>query len=351
MSIQESFASLRRRFSNRPNAIQTRGGVAVLPVASTHPHWVVGRDLCLYRRESFAHVPRARRPAALQLKLPVWSPFVNTGHHCVWHEAEAMIWLWDQDQIAPRMADSDFAKFADSLRQRPETVFYPRQSDGVRVQQCSQGFELQSWRGGVLDDSLWLAERPDDARIGSFLRRQGIAGETDSVTWQPAAPAPDPWASAVTLRQWLAANEWPLAVCATALLAAAALGFEVRTWKARASAAAVEAEFDTRQQELAPALAARNEMLRAQQRIGVMADVLAQPSQARVMAVIDQALPSEAARFQRWRYQQGELRVLVEDPGLDTVAYVEALEAHFPQVEVGPSGQPGSIELVLGVDR
>lgn len=350
MSIQQQFASLRRRFFNRPNAIQTRAGVAALPIASAHPHWVVGRDLCLYRQESFANVPRARRDAALQLKLPVWSPFANTGHHWVWHEAQAMIWLWDQDQIAPRLAASDFAGYADSLRQRPETVFYPRRSDGVCVQECSQGFELQSWREGVLDDSLWLPERPDDARLGSFLGRQGLASETGSVSWQPATPIADPWASPVTVRQWLAANEWPLAVCVLAILAAAALGFEARYWKALASAADIEAEFDARQQELAPVLAARNEMVLLRQRIGTMADILAQPSQARIMAVVDGALPSAAARFQRWRYQQGELRVLVEDPELDTVATIEALEEHFAQVEVGPSAQQGSIELVLGVE-
>lgn len=325
--------------------------MAALPIATTHPHWVLGRDLCLYRRESFANVPRAKRAAALQLKLPVWSPFVNTGYHCVWHEAEAMIWLWDRDEVAPRVAASDFAEYADRLRQRPETVFYPRRDDGVCVQECSSGFELQSWRAGVLEDSFWLPERPDDARLGAFLRSQGIADDTAAVAWQPATPGADPWASAVTVRQWLVANEWPLTVGALAILAAAALGYEARYQKALLAVADVEAEFEARQQELAPVLAARNEMLRLQQRIGALADVLGQPSQARLMAVVDSALPSAAARFQRWRYQQGELRVLVADPGLDTVATVEALEAHFPQVEVGPSAQQGSIELLLEVDR
>ena len=325
--------------------------MASLPVASAHPHWLVGRGLCLYRCESFANVPRARRPAALQLKLPVWSPFDNTGHHCVWGGSQAMVWLWDQDEAQAGIAGSHFAEFADALRLRPETVFYPRAADGACVQECSHGYELQSWRDGILSDSFWLPERPDTQRLSWFLNRQRTAAEVDSVAWRTATPTPEPWASATTVRQWLTANEWPLAVCMLAVLAAVALWHEGRYWKALGLAAAADAEFDARQQELAPVLAARDEMVSLQQRIAAMADILAQPSQAHIMGVIDKALPSPAARFQRWRYQQGELRVLVEDPGLDPVAYVEALEAHFDTVEVGPSGQRGSIEVVLRVDR
>ena len=37
----------------------------------------------MYQCEDFGSVPRNKRRSALELKLPVWSPFVRTGHHCV----------------------------------------------------------------------------------------------------------------------------------------------------------------------------------------------------------------------------------------------------------------------------
>ena len=94
-----AFSRLRRRFSNKPNVIQTRQGTERLPFKSFHPHWIVGRGLCMYRSEDFGNVPRNKRRAALDLKLPLWSPFANTGHHCVWEGGKAMVWFWDADAV------------------------------------------------------------------------------------------------------------------------------------------------------------------------------------------------------------------------------------------------------------
>ena len=35
-------SKLRQVFSAKPNVIRTREGVVRLPVASAHPHWIVG---------------------------------------------------------------------------------------------------------------------------------------------------------------------------------------------------------------------------------------------------------------------------------------------------------------------
>ena len=332
-------------------------------VRSRQPHWIVGRGLCLYRHESFAHVAPNRRRAALRLQLPVWSPFANTGHHCVWAGAEAMVWLWDADAVRPApIAAAGFEPHhAAAAHILPETVFHPRGSDGVCLINCAtpsgedgqggEGAELQLWRGGALVDSFWAAEPPDAARQAWFLQRHGLPAETRVAT-AAASLAAEPWASPVSPGEWLAAREWPLAVAATALLLAAALWHEARYWRVAAAAAAVEAEFVARQDELGPVLAGRDELLRLRQRAAAMGAILAEPSQARVMGVVDQALPSPAARFRRWRYQQGELRLTVSDPQLDPVAYVQALEPHFASVEVGVSrqGRAGgeeSVDIIL----
>ena len=334
-----------------------------MPGQSRHPYWIVGRGLCLYRCESFAHVVANRRRAALRLQLPVWSPFANTGHHCVWAGAEAMVWLWDADAVRPvPVTEAGFEPHhAAAAHVRPETVFHPRQADGVYLINCAapagqdgqdgEGAELQLWRGGALADSFWASEPPDAARQAWFLQRHGLPAETPVLA--SAAPlAAEPWASPVSPGDWLAEREWPLAVAATALLLAAALWHEVRYWRVSAAAAAVEAEFATRQGELGPVLASREELLQLRRRATAMRSILAEPSQARLMGLVDQALPSPAARFERWRYQQGELRLVVADPELDPLAYVQALEPHFASVEVGASRQgrasgEESIEITL----
>ena len=60
----------------------------------------------------------------------------------------------------------------------PETLFYPRGSDGVHLQPCREGFELQHWRKNVLIAALWFPQRPDTSQVERFLGRQEIDDET-----------------------------------------------------------------------------------------------------------------------------------------------------------------------------
>lgn len=344
---------LRRRFSDKPNAIQTRDGVERLPVESLYRHWIVGRGLCMYRCEDFANVPSGRRPAALALKLPVWSPFENTGYHAVWSGSVAMVWFWDGDVVAVRpeeLFENTSPQAAARVRIRPETLFLPRKSDGVHLQACREGFELQHWQGDVLQDAFWFPERPDQDRIGWFCRRRGVATGVQGKAWS-AAVAPEPWPGTVGVREWLLTNERLLVASVMALLVLVLVWQEVRTWKMGYLGEAAARELVQIEGELGPALAARNELLRLRARNEALADILGKPSQAHIMGLVDQAMVGDTARFHQWRYQQGELRVIVEDPNLDPIAYVRALEAVplFDQVQVGQSRRNDQVEVTLRV--
>ncbi len=360
-------AALRRRFATRPNFVQTRDGVERLPAPSPHAHWIVGRGLCMYRRHDFANVPRNRRRAALELQLPIWSPFARTGHHAVWRDAEAMTWFWDQDAVA-RAQEAFRATPAgretpppEDLRVVPETVFLPRRAEGVHLQPCRAGFELQHWSNGALEDGFWFPDRPDADQIGGFLSRRGVADAAAARTIQNGAAetpraehAAEPWASPVAPIDWLRANERKLAAAAILLVAVVAVWQEARFWRIDALAAAARAELETQQEALAPAMAVRDETLGLTRRNDALATVLNTPSQAHLMGLVDRAIPGESARFAEWRYQQGELEVLVtDDDALDPVAYVRALEAvpGFEAVRVGRSSRPDSVEIALRVRR
>ena len=210
----------RRRFARRRNAIQTRTGSEPLDFKSVHSHWIVGRDLCLYRAEDFAAIPKNRRDAAVALRIPVWSPFERTAHHCIWSGSTAMVWFWDQDAVDIRPADLGLADPetettgpegpAAHVRILPESVFQPRHGTGLRLQACASGFDLQYWHGEILLDSLWLPEAPDAARIRAFTSPANLAPDTpvDAVATpipqepepSPASFSPDPWYSPLTPR-------------------------------------------------------------------------------------------------------------------------------------------------------
>ena len=209
MTIQDTLgsglAAVRRRFSNHVNVIQTAAGVEPLPGKSLHANWIVGRGLCLYRCEDFSNVPKNRRRAAMELRIPVWSPFEHTGHHCVWSGSTAMVWLWNADAVT--QANGGPGVQPDARREVPETIFLPRQSDGMFVQACQHGFDLQHWRDGVLRDSFWSAEEPTQAVLNDFLLGHGEPAAEVNVTASLAPPAADPWATPISPADWLATNE------------------------------------------------------------------------------------------------------------------------------------------------
>ena len=355
-------SKLRQVFSGKPNVIQTREGVVRLPVASTHPHWIVGRSLCLYRNEDLSSVPRSKRRAALELKLPVWSPFERTGYHCVWSGGSAMVWFWDEDAIgpgAPTDARRSDVRERAAQRVRPETLFYPRKPDGVHLQACREGFELQHWRAGVLVDAFWFPERPHEGQLHWFHGRE------EESTAPGAAPAvapmvsevgiaPDPWPVSRTLGEWVEANERPLVVVCLLALALAVVWHEARFWKIRHLEAAAAAELVRMQDRIGPLLEARNELVRERRTNLALRALLHEPSQAHIMALVDRALPSAEAEFREWRYQQRELRVIVTDPEPDPIAYVRRLESEplFEQVKAEPArGEHGEnrLEITLRV--
>ena len=358
-------SGLRRAFSAKSNVIQTREGAAGLPAAAARSHWIVGRALCMYRREDFSAVPRSKRRAALELKLPVWSPFERTGHHCVWAGGSAMVWFWDEDEIGPGTvpapppsgrrgrARARAPRVPDRIL--PETVFYPRKRDGVHLQACREGFELQLWQGDVLADAFWFIEPPDEHEIGWFLDRQESAAPVAA----PASPpllsdsgiAPDPWRVSRTAGEWLEANERTLVAAALLALALTVVWQEARFWKLRHLEEETAAAFTRMQDELGPLLEARNELVRQRRTNLALKALLHEPSQAHLMALVDRALPSAEAEFREWRYQQRELRLVVTDPAPDPIAYVRALESEplFEQVKAEPARGEDRLEITLRI--
>ena len=330
---------------------------------SRYPHWIVGRGLCMYRYEDFGAVPRAKRRSALELRLPVWSPFVRTGHHCVWSGAAAMIWYWDEDKVAAARGARGgrlrgaAARAAAQTRVLPETVFYARKPDGVHLQPCREGFEIQHWRSDLLVDALWYPERPLPRHLSGFLGRQ--EGEARAMAparvreAQNAELAPEPWSTALAPREWLEANERALVAACLLPLALALLWQEARFWKVRHLEEEVAAKLSRMQDRLDPLLEARGELLRLRRINRALAGILGEPSQARLMRVVDRALPSAEAEFREWRYQQRELTLVVEDPDPDPIAYVRALEAEplFEQVRAEPAvdGNENRLEITLRV--
>ena len=310
----------------------------------------------MYRCERFANVPRHRRRAALELNLPLWSPFPRTGHHCVWADDTAMVWFWDASQVrqpgAQKENDEDLEGFFDGAadtRVRPETVFYPRKTDGFHVQECRHGFEMQRWRDGALSGSFWLPERPDQLHIERFLASvgEGATAADLAVAAVPGALASEPWATPETPQEWVLRNERRLALAALAAFLVAASWQEARIWRVQWNAAGAAALLAERNEKLGPTLALRDEVRQLHRRNVDLASLLNVPSQARLMGLVHETIPDAQAQFQQWSYNQGDLNLVLKGPDISPVAYVQGLEQAFDRVELSQAQRPEHIEISM----
>ena len=273
-----------------------------------------------------------------------------------------MVWYWDEDKVAGARGAKGgrlrgaAARAAAQVRVLPETVFHARKPDGVHLQACREGFELQHWRGNRLEDSLWYPERPRPHQVGGFLaRREGgaRAAAPGAVAEAPRTEiAPDPWSTSLSAREWIEVNERALVVACLIALSLAMAWQEARFWKVRHLEREIAAELARMEDRIGPLLAARNELLRLRRTNRALSDILNEPSQARLMTLVDRALPNAEAEFREWRYQQRELTMVVEDPDPDPIAYVRALEAEplFDQVRAEPARRgENQLEITLRV--
>ncbi len=353
---------LRRLFFGKPNTIQTAAGARPLAFRSSASNWIVGRGLCMYRYEDFTAVPRGRRRAALDFKLPLWSPFEHTGYHAAWRGGIAMVWFWDRDKVAAAHAES--ATLLPKSRGRaprhrivPETVFYARKPDGLYLQPCVEGFEIQYWRTDVLADSFWFPEEPQASQLSWFLARQeGDAGAPSLAVGELPVTAgetmaPEPWTVSADPREWLASNQRVLAAACLLPLVLVVLWQEARYWKIRHLEATAARGLDTLQARLTPIFEARKTLLDLRRTNLALLDALREPSQARLMDAVDRAIPSPEAEFREWRYQRGELTVLIEDRNPDPISYIRSLEALplFDQVKAKPHRNRDRVEITLKV--
>ena len=317
----------------------------------------------MYRCEDLSAVPRNRRRAALDFKLPVWSPFERTDYHVVWSGGVAMVWFWDSERTA--RAREEFSSLfpkargrtAARLRILPETVFYERKPDGLHLQLCSDGFEIQRWHENALTDAFWLAERPQESDFNRFLGRQesdpaGPLPDSEGIP-VPAGNrmAPEPWSVARDPHGWFAGVQPSLAAACLFALVLVVLWQEARYWKIRQLEDTAASEFRRMQERISPLLEARNALIGLRRTNLALLDLLRRPSQAELMHAVDRAIPSPKARFREWRYQRGELKISIEDRNADAIAYIRALEAVplFDRVRAEPGSKRNRLDVTLQV--
>lgn len=338
---------------NIPNRLQAIFSPPRRTLASSDPvtlsglawgEYVLPRARCLFQSFAFEQVPARRRAQALELKLLSWSPYAHFASYVLWQGDRAQVWVW-------RLAEGEREAAGPFTRVVPESALRPPPGgagDIVRLLACTEGYEGQHWRDGVLHGSRWWAAVPDAHAWALFRRSQGLAPDAAVPSPRDVPLAPRPWGR--TALAWSATfvrheRAWVMAGLGVVLAIALAQGAGLLRWQF--AAAGIEGRLAAIQRQAEPVLRARRDALESENRITGLRALLAAPSQLELLSAVTRQLPPKAV-IADWNYDAGTLQVTVqaqEQP--DPRYYVKVLQ-DLPQLSnVSPAGGSGANELKL----
>lgn len=323
-----------RRLCLSSQAPQSKPGSLLLP-----RQLVIGRADCRFSRFDLKSIPLKRRRQALQLQLNQWAPYPQAAFAIVFDADAALVWCWDQSWLtAQRSALPPAWRSAQAL---PESVLCAAHTHGVRLLQCIDGVEAQSWQDGELRASRWWPQPPALDDYLSFCREVGHA-----VSASDRVPAPlqlpfqaQPWLPALTgdmlKRSNPALEQWMYA----ALLLLVALPYGWYTLRQNQIDTAIQhtKQEQTRLTSQAHSLIdARRSALKAQDEINARLQLAPYPTQLDLMTAVAAALP-DSASIREWEFQQGKLRIVIaaglEIPSRADIADALIKSGRFAEVQ------------------
>lgn len=301
---------------------------------------LVSRAVMRYRCIDLAGLAVAERMNALRVQLLAWQPFAESELLIDLHGEQAQVFALPRELLQ--------ASGLTAERLWPETLCHAPLADGLHLVQCIEGFEGQSWQGGVLLSSRWWAAAPDRGEWAAFARlSRASAGQS---TKPPAVASPD-WQRPARLPRPLTrlgqgeAGRERLVVGGAALVLLAYAGMVTRAvWDAHSDREATLAALDQRRDEAKPLLAAREKALALADRSAALIAQLQAPRPLDVMNELVQRLP-KGCLVREFDLNQLALRVVLDlPPDVSRAALVGELESGgwFTQVSEVKDGMPRS---------
>ena len=345
------------RFST-PRTLLVAVEARILNSRTLAPEIVIGRDLCHYIALNLQHVPQNQRQQALQHHVEAHSPWQQPGYFSVWRTGRAQVWLWDAAQVEKQLANREQLSALAMLRARtalrlPESIFYSRpNTDGVFLQTCHRGFELQAWRGGTLCGSRWYPNKPDSAAIQWFSRAQGLELEQAIQASPDNHPQPTPWpGSRPPVWQWLQLRQRDLV--AGILL----ISMSIASLQVSATLHWISLEHDYRQQAAAlqasagSLLQAKGQAKRALIRHNRLHSLFDHPTPLAAQWRVTSRMPGNLDyEVVIWERADRKVEMVIKAELSDSLSLVQALNGKgLADVTVNPWRQPGhhSINLQL----
>jgi hypothetical protein len=296
-------------------------------------HWIVGRELLIYKSVNLSLVPKLHRQQVLAQNITRFSPFQNTGRYLIEEKGSAEVWIWDEalrleevHRVVNRSAGLD--RKLQRVKPIPEPLLFKPSLNGRVDQPMAEGVDVQTWREGRLTNSSWQLDgefktESNEAKPESWLdARHRNSGDVEPIIWR--------------------SGFWLLGLF---------LFYQVGVYSGWMNTLEEhERKYAEETIRASGLIELRNEARLERQLNDQLTIWHSQPLQISVIAEFDRLIP-ETAKLRSWSYDDRKLKVLVVDPELNNRTYVENLEGSqtFADVRIEPGLEVNTamIELLV----
>lgn len=307
---------------------------------------MLARSALRCRNLRLSGVAAADRGDAVRAQLQAWEPWPECVYLVAWQQNDqALAFAVDGRWLSGLLKDLDGIATLPVVLW-PETLMRVPLADGTRLLRCLDGYEGQSWHGGVLLASRWWKTAPDGLEWTTFLRSLGaaIGSETTApavqhVEWlsHPSVPvsnAADDGAPARRRERWMAG-----ASVGILLFFTGAIGHQA--WRIGEHEASLQAERDRLEQSSKPVLAARDLALQASNQVQSLARALSSPLPLEVLDHLSSVLPAKGALLREFELTGSGLRVALEtQPDLSRSELITRLQSGGWFTQVAEAREP-----------
>lgn len=306
---------------------------------------ILPRKYLFYQCMDFESVPRNLRDNLLLQRIRQLSPFNNPEHWQVTEGNNAQVWFWESERVVKLHHEQDLP----TLSVIPETVLYPPLNDGLRMQPCIEGWDLQYWSANLLRHSRWFANQPSDQDKADFMR---ICGAANDEVWQMGDTTllSKPWNEKPF---WSKENLISEAVAPRLVLGVLLAWLVLQiglTIGGQIHEAVLAKIVSSKNKQLKSLVRERDGALQQQEFNQAVVSLVADPTQLHLLAQAQTCFPADSKySILDWQYQRGQLIIIVKQDNLDTRALIQACSANssFSEVHVEPGVTPDQTRILI----
>lgn len=300
---------------------QTQASESAHGQADTSKQVIIPRQSCIYGCIDLSDTKPSLVKSNLNIQLNRISPFPMFETYVITRNQHAMFWLWEKNGT-----NSDSR--ASSIKYLPESLFYGDiNADKTELVALKDGYEARFWQSGLLKGSQFWPGKPTLTQWNQFLRHHSIKASESLPEVVGGHLRTSPWHKPSQLENAVETVKTINVPLVLSILFLTFLAFQLASiFRISSTLSEIENAHEQAITDASDIVTARNNALLHKGIIEQIHNTTRWPSQIELMAISTQILKDLDATLLSWRFDEGELVIMIRTNNKDSKAFVSSFE-------------------------